>query len=95
MAHSGQNSEMPEVRGIWVSTQPLQLVSGSVPAMCNMALMTPNIDMQDHREESSDQEEFGYPSDTEWWDMICNIRDPVLIAESRALVSEDINYAMD
>ena len=35
MAHPGQNNEVPEARGIGVSTQPQRQVSCSVPAMCN------------------------------------------------------------
>lgn len=38
MAHSGQNNEVPESRGIWVSAQPKHQVSDSVPTMCNMAV---------------------------------------------------------
>ena len=35
-------------------------------AMCNMALTTLTINMQNHYEDSSDMDEFGYPSDAEW-----------------------------
>ena len=63
MAHSGQNSEVPELqlRGIWASAQPQHQVckvSDSVPAMCNMALMSSKINMQVHYEDSSEREEF-------------------------------------
>ena len=51
MAHSRQNNEVPELGGIWVSAQPQHQVSVSVPAMCNMALTTPKINMQVHYEE--------------------------------------------
>ena len=51
VAHSGQNNEVLEPGGIWVSAQPQHQVSVSVPAMCNMALTTPKINMQEHYEE--------------------------------------------
>ena len=66
MAHSGQNNEVSESRGIWASAQPQHQVSDSVPAMCNMvlmthaALMTSKINMQEQYmyEESSEGEDF-------------------------------------
>ena len=51
MAHSGQNHEVPESRGTWVSAQPQHQVSDSVSAMCNMALTALKINMQEHYEE--------------------------------------------
>ena len=66
MAHSGQNNEVPESRYIWASAQSQHQVSDSVPAMCNMALTTSKINMQVHYEDSSEREEFGYPSDVKW-----------------------------
>ena len=40
--------------------------NNAVPAMCNMTLTTSKINMQVHHEESSEGEDFGYPSDAEW-----------------------------
>ena len=63
--------------------------------MTHAALMTSKINMQEHSEESSEGEDFGYPSDTEWGDMIYNADGPALIAESRALDSEESDYEKD
>ena len=53
MAHSGQNNEVSESRGIWVSAQPQHQVSDPVPNMCNMALTTSKTNMQEHYEDFS------------------------------------------